>query len=130
MPDPRDLETNKALVQKFYREFLEECDFSNEAALVRPDYIQHSSWAEDGLEGVKKLAVQAEKDWPERKVTFVRTIAEGDLVVLHVHLERWPGDPGLVAIDIFRIEEGLLAEHWDSVQPVPETMPHGRSFYL
>jgi predicted SnoaL-like aldol condensation-catalyzing enzyme len=39
--------------------------------------------------------------------------------VVHVHVARWEGDPGLAVIDIFRVENGLIAEHWDVIQEVP-----------
>ncbi len=50
-----------------------------------------------------------------------RVIAEGDLVVTHAHLVKIPGEPGLAVVDIFRVENDKIVEHWDVVEPVPST---------
>ena len=44
---------------------------------------------------------------------------DGDHVIVHVHVERWPGDPGLAVVDIFRCDGGEIVEHWDVIQEVP-----------
>jgi predicted SnoaL-like aldol condensation-catalyzing enzyme len=41
-------------------------------------------------------------------------------VVGHVHGVRVPGEPGSAVVDIFRLEDGKIVEHWDVMQPVPE----------
>jgi len=41
-------------------------------------------------------------------------------VILHVHAVREPGSRGNAIIDIFRLEQGKIVEHWDAVQPIPE----------
>ena len=50
-----------------------------------------------------------------------RVIAEDNLVAVHSHLRRNAEDRGRVVIDIFRVEQGKIVEHWDVFQPVPET---------
>ncbi len=50
---------------------------------------------------------------------FKRIIAEGNLVAVHSHLKPNPQDSGAAVVDIFRVEDGKLAEHWDVIQPVP-----------
>lgn len=58
-------------------------------------------------------------------VTPKHLLADGDLVAVHTHVATPPGD--LVTVDLFRIDGGLIAEHWDVVQPVPDQAlhPHG-----
>ena len=59
-----------------------------------------------------------------------RVIAEGDLVVLHVHRKNTPDDLGRAVIDIFRLDKnGKIVEHWDVSQPVPEKTASGRSMF-
>jgi predicted SnoaL-like aldol condensation-catalyzing enzyme len=50
-----------------------------------------------------------------------RAVAEGDLVVTHRLLKTSTEDRGTAAADIFRLEEGKVVEHWDVLQPVPES---------
>lgn len=47
--------------------------------------------------------------------------------MVHVHVERWPDDPGLAVVDIFRCEAGEIVEHWDVIQEIPahNPNPHG-----
>ena len=47
-------------------------------------------------------------------------LADGDLVALHAHSIREPGERGVAIVDIFRLENGKIVEHWDVIQPVPE----------
>ena len=47
-------------------------------------------------------------------------IAEGDIVVLHVHSVREPGQRGRAIVDMFRLENGKIVEHWDVIQDLPE----------
>jgi predicted SnoaL-like aldol condensation-catalyzing enzyme len=54
-------------------------------------------------------------------VDIKRAVAEGDLVVTHSLLKTSPEDRGTAAADIFRLEDGKVVEHWDVVQPVPES---------
>ena len=45
-------------------------------------------------------------------------------MTVHYHVRRWPGDAGWAVMDIFRIEDGLIAEHWDVMQDVVEGGPN------
>lgn len=59
----------------------------------------------------------------------MRVFAEGDFVVAHVHGVRDPSQRGSAIVDIFRLEHGLIVEHWDVMQPIPEEAanPNGMS---
>jgi predicted SnoaL-like aldol condensation-catalyzing enzyme len=57
-----------------------------------------------------------------------RMAVEGDHVWVHNHLTH-PGTPGVAAVDIVRIEDGLAVEHWDVVQPVPAELPHPHGMF-
>lgn len=94
--------------------------------LVTPDYIQHNPQIATGPEGLVNLIPIVEQSG--MTMTTHRVISEGDLVVLHSTLENADafGAPTLAAFDVFRVEDGKVAEHWDNLQPVPETTVSGR----
>ena len=59
----------------------------------------------------------------------MRVFADGDYVILHVHLVREPGTRGEAVVDIFRLDKGKLVEHWDVLQPIPENIPHSNTMF-
>jgi predicted SnoaL-like aldol condensation-catalyzing enzyme len=81
--------------------------------LVRPDYIQHNVQAQDGREGLLSFvaALQAQGG---AAVTIHRKLAHDDFVALHSTYGS--GEARQVAFDVFRLEGGQLAEHWDALQ--------------
>lgn len=92
-------------------------------------YIQHSSLAEPGLDALKQFLAMVRKESPDAKQTIHRAFVDGDHVIMHVHVERWPGDPGLAVVDIFRCENGEIVEHWDVIQDVPEHSINSNSMF-
>jgi predicted SnoaL-like aldol condensation-catalyzing enzyme len=48
-------------------------------------------------------------------------VGEGDIVLTHGLIKTSSEDPGTVAADFFRLEDGKIVEHWDVLQPFPET---------
>lgn len=85
-----------------------------------PHYIQHSLLAEPGLGPLKEFLAMVRKESPDAKQTIHRAFADDDHVIVHVHVERWPDDPGLAVVDIFRCENDEIVEHWDVIQEIPE----------
>ncbi len=104
-------------------------DYDPDAArpLLAPDYIQHNPNIPTGAEGLLGAIPIAQQ--VGLTVTTHRVIAEGDYVVLHNTFENADmfGAPTLVSFDVLRVEDGVLAEHWDNLQAPPTTTASGRS---
>jgi len=115
-----DPETNKKVVLDFYEKGLNQKDFEAAAQHFGPRYIQHNPGAPDGIEGFKAFIAMRKEKFPNAKSEIKRVFAEGDFVILHVHGMREPGERGVAIVDIFRLENGKIVEHWDVVQPIPE----------
>jgi predicted SnoaL-like aldol condensation-catalyzing enzyme len=110
---------NLDAVLAMYREVLIAMDADAVDRHIPPDYIQHSSLAPPGREALKDFLRRVRAESPDARQTVHRTFADGDHVIVHLHVERWPGDPGLAVVDIFRLEAGRIKEHWDVIQEVP-----------
>jgi predicted SnoaL-like aldol condensation-catalyzing enzyme len=86
---------------------------------VHPSYIQHKPSLPDGREAVVVFLENLLKRFPERSFTIHRIIASDGLVAVHYHSQATPEDLGFAVVDIFRVENCQMVEHWDVVQPVP-----------
>jgi predicted SnoaL-like aldol condensation-catalyzing enzyme len=115
-----DLEANKKIVVDFYNKGLNDKDFDAAAKYFGPRYVQHNPGGVDGPQGFKNLVTFLKEKFPNSHNEIKRVIAEGDLVVLHVHSVRSPGERGRAIVDIFKVEDGKIVEHWDVIQDVPE----------
>jgi predicted SnoaL-like aldol condensation-catalyzing enzyme len=99
------------------------------AAYVGPRYIQHNPQAADGPEAFIAFVKSFAQQFPDLHIDIKRVIAEGDLVVTHSLLTAAPGDRGTAVADIFRVEDGKIVEHWDVLQPVPETAANDNTMF-
>ena len=124
-----DLEANKKIVIDFYEKGLNQKDFDAAAKHFGPRYIQHNPLAPDGPEGFKRLVALLKEKFPNSHNEIKRVIAEGDLVVLHVHSVREPGQRGRAIVDIFRVENGKIVEHWDVIQDIPEKAANDNTMF-
>ncbi len=127
MSDP---ERNKRIAVEFLElAFNERRPEEASARYQSPGYVQHNPGVDDGparfVESAKALLAEC----PNLRLDIKRVIAGGDLVVVHLHATSFPGDPGMAAIDVFRLEDGKVAEHWDVAQPVPETSANENTMF-
>lgn len=120
------VETNKALLGQFATEVFEKKDFTNLAAMMQENYIQHNPLVPQGSEGFKQFFATWFDAVPDWQYTLEKLVAEGDTVWAYgvysgTHKKEWLGIPAtdkaynIHAVDIFRIENGKLAEHWDVI---------------
>jgi predicted SnoaL-like aldol condensation-catalyzing enzyme len=116
----KGLEANKKAAVAFYDAAINRKDFNAAVAYLGPQYKQHNPTAADGAEGLKGFIEFLKSKFPNQKGEIKTVIAEGDKVVLHVHSTRGDGTPGRAIVDIFRLENGKVVEHWDVIQDIPE----------
>jgi predicted SnoaL-like aldol condensation-catalyzing enzyme len=112
-------ETNKQIVAQFYQKALNEKDFPAAESYLGAKYIQHNPLAQDGKDGLKNYIGYLKKTYPQSHSEIKRMIADGDYVVVHVNSVLEQGTKGRAIIDIFRLENNKICEHWDMIQPIP-----------
>ena len=120
---PRDLadeEANRQLVVEFYDRFFNKHETAEAAKVVAEDYIQHNPNVPDGKKPFVSFFTGYFHHNPNAQAKIVRSVAAGDLVWLHVNATDGSGKPGVAVVDIFRVEDGMIVEHWDVIQSVPE----------
>lgn len=124
-----DMEANKKTVLEFYEAGLNKKDFDAASKYFGPKYIQHNPGAPDGIEGFKGFLNFLRDKFPNSHSEIKKAFADGDYVILHVHAVREPGTRGRAIVDIFRLENGKIVEHWDVAQDIPEKMPHNNGMF-
>ena len=107
------LERNKSNVVAFYDLMFNQ----NQPAeaierFAGAEYRQHNPHVEDGKAGFIAYFERMALEYPGKRVTFKRTLAEGNFVVLHCH-QVWPQDLEYAGIDIFRLDENGKTVHTD-----------------
>ena len=114
---------NLQLVLDVYEHVLKPLDSSRVDDFFAPGYIQHNPMAETGSDGLRRFLDWARSTTPNVQHHVKRVFVDGDHVIAHVHViidGDDPADRGNAVVDIFRIESGRVAEHWDAAQAVPE----------
>ncbi len=86
-------------------------------------YKQHNQSMVDGLSGVLEVVSGFAKRYPEYTYDVKHIYVDGPFVTLHSHATRFKkdrGNPkkGLNIMDIWKVENGEITEHWDAVQPI------------
>ena len=104
---------NEALVNRHVRIAFER--------YVSPSFIEHKP---DVLSGNREQTIVflsgLIQELPDARWEVIRTIAEGDFVFLHARFTPSPGAPPYSIADVFRLQDGLIMEHWDAVGRPPE----------
>ncbi len=87
---------------------------------VHPDYINHNPFAATGRDAAVNFLQPFFDANPEARYKVHRVIADGNLVAVHNEARFNPAQPASAVVDIFRVENCKIVEHWDVVQQVPE----------
>ena len=122
-------EANRKVVLDFYEKGINQKDADAAIALMGNRYVQHNPNAADGPEGFRKFIAFLREKFPNSRSEIKRSFVDGDYVILHVHAVREPGTRGSAIIDIFKLENGKIVEHWDTVQPIPENPANSNTMF-
>ena len=127
MSDP---DSNRRNAVAFYEMMFNACEPERAIALFAgDDYIQHNPHVATGKQGFIEYFQRMAREYPGKKVIVKRTVAEGDLVVLHCH-QIWPDAVEYAGIDIFRFDAaGKIVEHWDVLQLMTESSAHSNGMF-
>ena len=108
----------RALITEFARLFYLERDVRAAfETFVAPGYIQHNPGIPDGREAAIAALSPMFSD-PDFRADLKRVLADGDYGVIHLHGYRRDRRGGAV-MDLYRVADGKIAEHWDVIQPIP-----------
>lgn len=110
-------ERNKETIRRFYQEFFNEHLVEAADKYVRKDYIQHNPGVEQGRDGLKRAFAGKFETDPDFRLEIRMLIAEKDMAAVYLKNVDTEGNTKCRVADIYRLEDGMLAEHWDVLQP-------------
>ena len=122
-------EANRRIVLEFYDRFFNRHETEEAARVIAPDYRQHNPRVPDGRAPFVNFFASFFRQNPRYNVRIVRSATDGDLVYLHVHARRSTEDLGSAVVDIFRVRDGKIVEHWDVIQPVPQSAANQNTMF-
>lgn len=122
-------ETNRKLVLDFYDQFFNQHDVKQASSVVAENYIQHNPDVPDGKAPFVSYFTDFFKKNPQSHARIVHSAVDGDLVWLHVHSTNGKNDRGQSVVDIFRVKDGKIIEHWDVIQDVPSQSANSNTMF-
>jgi predicted SnoaL-like aldol condensation-catalyzing enzyme len=124
-----NLEKNKENAIAFYKMAYEGNPKEAVKLYAGDEYIQHNPDVANGPEGFIAYFERMKQEYPNKSISFVRCIAEGNLVALHTH-QIWPDNDEYVTMDFFRFDDkGKICEHWDAIQQIPKNSANPNKMY-
>ncbi len=96
---------------------------------IGPVYIQHNPLVPNGAAPFYQHFGDFFASHHQASLDMKHLVGEGDLVVVHSLFRTGPGDRGQAFMDLFRVEQGKIVEHWDVIQPVPPHTANGNTMF-
>lgn len=122
-------EANRQRVVAFYDRFFNHHEVKEAATFVAENYRQHNPDVPDGKAPFVNFFTGFFRDNPHSRARIVRSAADGDLVWLQVHSTNGSQDRGQALLDIFRVSNGMIVEHWDIIQNIPEQAANNNTMF-
>ena len=126
--DKEHTQKNKALVKSFVETVLIKGQFDKTGDFYHPDIIQHNPHINNGIEGLKSGMAGLEKQGVTLQIEKIHYVLGEGNFVLSLSEGKFAGKP-TAFFDLFRVENGKVAEHWDVLQEVPEKMAHNNGMF-
>jgi|SRR6478609_9091072 len=121
---------NLEFCNRMYEDMLMKFDPTLVDTFIAPDYIQHTTAASEGREGLRAFLDDRREGFPDVNVRILNKFADGDFCIFQIHTTRFAGDPGMAIVDIFRMSDaGQVQEHWEVLQEIPERLPHANGMF-
>jgi predicted SnoaL-like aldol condensation-catalyzing enzyme len=121
---------NKQVVMDWYETAFVKKDAETAAdKYMGPSYTQHNPEVPDGLDAFKGAIGGMHGAFPEFSTEVKRILVDGDLVALHHHVKMTADERGNSVVDIMRLENGRIVEHWDVIQPIPEESANDNTMF-
>jgi predicted SnoaL-like aldol condensation-catalyzing enzyme len=114
------IENNKQTVLEFYNKGVNQKDFTVASAYLDPAFKHHNPARSGGIEGFKAFLSSLREKHPNAHFEIKRVFADGDYVITHVHAMLDPGAKGTAVVDIYKLGNGRILEHWDVRQDIPD----------
>ena len=115
-----EFKNNRDMVGYFWNQVFNRHDPSVIDQMTGETYTQHSPGFADGKKAFRDGITGFLQEFPESSAEIKHIGADGDLVFIHNHIKLNPKDRGQAAVDIFRVRDGKIVEHWDVIQDIPE----------
>ncbi|WP_242299724.1 ester cyclase [Bacillus cereus group sp. BfR-BA-01448] len=122
-------EKNKKMVVDFYNEVFNKHNIDIIPKYVSEDYKQHNPFVADGRKAFMDFFKEDFVKNPNSSAEIKRVVAEGDTVALHVYSRTNSQDKGVAIVDIFRIKDGKIVEHWDVIQEIPNEAANNNTMF-
>lgn len=110
-------EINKRIAA-FYQEFFNGHDISAAEKYVKEDYHQHNPGVQQGRAALMQAFEERFRVDPVFHLELQRIITDGEYAAVYIKNVGADGKTKIRLVDIYRLEDGMLAEHWDVLQPV------------
>ena len=123
--DRAKIEANKDRVADFINTVFNGGNTEAARDFIAPGYIQHGQ----GDDGVEAVIEDARTRFAGAEVDIKRIIAQDDLVLVHSRVTAGPDHTDFSRVDIWRVTDGMLTEHWGLMQPVPDGMRHRNGMF-